>query len=135
MNHALQEETRLVGGARTTIVERALPAGLGSAVEAFERLIATPIETGDGTAVVACTHRLRPRGFGVETTATVQLAGTPDSLTIDIALAEATDGNSVVRLATRGHRHTGFDTAHAVLDDITRAIETLCRVDAVALPP
>ena len=112
--------------ARPTVVERSLPAGLGSAVQAFEQLLATPIATFDGIAVLELTHQLRLRGFGVDAVVTARLAGLPDTLTVDVTLAEAADGTSMVRLATRGACRNGFDTAHAMLYDITLALHTQC---------
>jgi hypothetical protein len=117
---------------RPTVVERALPSGLGSSVQAFEQLLASPIETSDGVAVLELAHRLRLRGFGVDAVVTLQLAQEPDHLTVDVTLAEAADGTSMVRLATRGACRDGFDSAAAVLHDITRALEVTCRAaDAV----
>ncbi len=112
--------------ARPTVVERSLPTGLGSAVKAFERLIAAPVESSDGTATLELAHRPRLRGFGVDAVVTVQLTGMDDTLTVDVTLAEAADGTSMVRLATRGACRDGFDTAHAVLHDITLALAELC---------
>jgi hypothetical protein len=116
--------------AKPTVVERALPTGLGSAVKAFEQLVATPVESSDGLATLELTHRLRLRGFGVDAVVTVHVADSPDMLTVDVTLAEAADGTSVVRLATRGACRSGFDTAHAVLHDITLALAAECDVGA-----
>ena len=111
---------------RPTIVECDLPTGLGSSVQAFEQLLAIPIESHDGIATLAVAHRLRLRGFGVDAVVTVTLDGQPDTLTVDVTLAEAADGTSVVRLATHGACRDGFDTAHAVLHDIAVALAERC---------
>jgi hypothetical protein len=119
---------------RPTVVERALPTGLGSTVQAFERLVAAPIDSSDGIAELELTHRLRLRGFGVDAVVTVQLAAAPDRLTVDVTIAESADGTSVVRLATRGACREGFDGAMALLHDITLALEAeCCATDVVAL--
>src|SRR5205823_9531552 len=80
--------------ARPTVVERALPVGLGSAVKAFERLVTAPVESSDGIATLELTHRLRLRGFGMQAVIALRLAGLPDTLTIDVTLAESSDGTS-----------------------------------------
>ncbi len=123
--------------ARPTVVERSLPTGLGSSVQAFEQLVAGatgPIASNDGLATLELTHRLRLRGFGVDAVVTVHLADVADTLTVDVTLAEAADGTSMVRLATRGACRDGFDTAHAVLHDITLALEGLCAADVFPDP-
>jgi hypothetical protein len=112
--------------ARPTVVERSLATGLGSAVQAFEQLVAVPVATSDGVARLDLLHRFRLRGFGIDAVISLQLAGMPDTLTVDVTLAEAADGTSMVRLATRGACRDGFDTAHAVLHDLAFALAARC---------
>ncbi len=131
----LPELSPMLRAAQPTIVERSLPIGLGSAVKAFEQLAASTIESSDGAATLELAHPLRLRGFGVACVATVQIVGAPDALTIDIAMAEAADGTSMVRLATRGSRRQGFDTAHSVLHDLAVSLEARCRDQPVSVPP
>ena len=119
---------------RPTVVERSLPTGLGSAVQAFEQLVAVPFESNDGIVTLELIHHMRLRGFGVDAVVTAGLAGLPDTLTVDVTLAEAADGTSMVRLATRGACRDAFDTAAALLHDITLALEVRCHGDPVLDP-
>jgi hypothetical protein len=108
-----------------TVIERSLPSGLGSTVKALEQLVNGPVDTADGLASLVFVHRLRPRGFGMKAVVTCQLVESGETLTLDVTMAEAPDGTSVVQLATRGACRDGFDTAHAVLHDLTLALDAL----------